>query len=196
MTSGRGGSGRAGRSAGGSPPGREDLLTAIERMAGVPVLVIGDLVLDEFEYGEIGRVSREAPVLILEHRRTDRLPGGGANAAANISALGGRAAVIGRVGNDEAGTQLSAMTLYSPITSAGVTLPTISINPRIIESLTNVRLFNPVDGSAGVIYNETTAMTVSAFGVLGPKGLTINVTQAVTAGDKFSFHWAIESAII
>ena len=107
MTAAPGGSGSDRRSTGGARPGREGLLAAIERMEGVPVLVVGDLVLDEFEYGEIGRVSREAPVLILEHRRTDRLPGGGANAAANISALGGRAAVVGRIGTDEAGTQLS-----------------------------------------------------------------------------------------
>ena len=107
MTHGPGKSGRERRPAGGAHPRREDLLQAIERMEGVTVLVVGDLVLDEFEYGEIGRVSREAPVLILEHRRTDRLPGGGANAAANIAALGGCAAVVGRVGPDEAGTQLS-----------------------------------------------------------------------------------------
>ncbi|MCZ6695365.1 MAG: PfkB family carbohydrate kinase [Acidobacteria bacterium] len=107
MTRGTGGSGRDRRTAGGSRPGREELLEGIARMEGVSVLVVGDLVLDEFEYGEIGRVSREAPVLILNHRRTDRLPGGGANAAANIIALGGRAAVVGRLGPDEAGTHLS-----------------------------------------------------------------------------------------
>jgi rfaE bifunctional protein kinase chain/domain len=88
---------------------RERLLQTIERMAGVRVLVLADLVLDEFEYGEIGRVSREAPVLILDHRRTDRLPGGGANAANNLRALGGRPVVVGRVGADEPGDHLLAL---------------------------------------------------------------------------------------
>jgi rfaE bifunctional protein kinase chain/domain len=87
-------------------PTRDELLRAIERMAGTPVLVAADLVLDEFEYGTIERVSREAPVLILRHDRTDRLPGGGANAAANLRSLGGEPHVVGRVGHDEAGEAL------------------------------------------------------------------------------------------
>ncbi len=88
---------------------RETLLRAIDRMAGVRVLVVADLVLDEFEYGEIDRVSREAPVLILTHRRTDRLPGGGANAVNNLASLGGSPLVIGRVGTDEAGEHLVSL---------------------------------------------------------------------------------------
>jgi rfaE bifunctional protein kinase chain/domain len=83
------------------------LLHAIDRMTGVRVLVVGDLVLDEFEYGEIGRVSREAPVLILNHRSTDRLPGGGANAANNIRELGGMPIVVGRLGEDPPGETLT-----------------------------------------------------------------------------------------
>jgi rfaE bifunctional protein kinase chain/domain len=82
-------------------------LHAIERMAGVRVLVVGDLVLDEFEYGQIGRVSREAPVLILNHHRTDRLPGGGANAANNIRELGGSPFIVGRLGEDPPGEALT-----------------------------------------------------------------------------------------
>ncbi|HZM70268.1 MAG TPA: PfkB family carbohydrate kinase [Candidatus Cryosericum sp.] len=85
---------------------RDRLLRAIDRMEGVPVLVVADLVLDIFEYGAIGRISREAPVLILDHVRTDRLPGGGANAVHNLATLGGRPIVVGRVGADEAGEQL------------------------------------------------------------------------------------------
>ncbi len=85
---------------------RHSLLEAIDRMAGVSILVVADLVLDEFEYGEIDRVSREAPVLILSHRKTDRLPGGGANAVNNLASLEGRPLVVGRVGRDEAGDRL------------------------------------------------------------------------------------------
>lgn len=90
-------------------PDRRDLLRAIDRMADIPVLVVADLVLDEFEYGEIDRVSREAPVLILAHRRTDRLPGGGANAVANVRSLDGRPIVVGRVGADEPGEALAGL---------------------------------------------------------------------------------------
>jgi D-glycero-beta-D-manno-heptose-7-phosphate kinase len=90
-------------------PTRKDLLGIIDRMFGVRVLVVADLVLDEFEYGRIGRISREAPVLILDHVRTDRVPGGGANAVHNLCALGGRPVVVGRVGSDEAGDRLVAL---------------------------------------------------------------------------------------
>jgi rfaE bifunctional protein kinase chain/domain len=92
-----------------APPSRRRLLEAIDGMAGTRVLVVADLVLDEFEYGEIDRVSREAPVLILAHRRTDRLPGGGANAAHNVQALDGLPIVVGRVGRDAAGDALLAL---------------------------------------------------------------------------------------
>jgi D-glycero-beta-D-manno-heptose-7-phosphate kinase len=88
---------------------RDSLLAAIDRMGGVRVLVVADLVLDEFEYGEIDRVSREAPVLILTHRGTARLPGGGANAVSNLSALDGKPLVVGRVGGDEAGDHLISL---------------------------------------------------------------------------------------
>ena len=70
------------------------------------IVVVGDMVADQFLYGEISRVSREAPVLILRHERTETVPGGAANCAANLASLGGRAAIVGVVGGDEAGRAL------------------------------------------------------------------------------------------
>lgn len=70
------------------------------------VAVAGDLVADEFIYGQIERVSREAPVLILGYDSTEMIPGGAGNAAANVAALGGRVSVVGVVGRDEAGRGL------------------------------------------------------------------------------------------
>lgn len=100
---------------------RASLLAAVDRMQGVRVLVVADLVLDVFEYGRIGRISREAPVLILDHVRTDRLPGGGANAVNNLCALGGRPIVVGRVGADEAGEALLGMLVAAGAEVGGVT---------------------------------------------------------------------------
>lgn len=78
----------------------------VERFKGKTVVVFGDFVADEFQFGDISRVSREAPVLILRHRETEILPGGGANAANNFSALGAKALPITAVGDDPAGHAL------------------------------------------------------------------------------------------
>lgn len=86
---------------------RGDRLESLLRsFAARRVVVLGDLVADQFLYGEISRVSREAPVLILRHERTDTTPGGAANCAVNLAALGARALLIGVVGDDEAGGAL------------------------------------------------------------------------------------------
>ena len=66
------------------------LAECVEKFSSKTVVLFGDFVADEFQFGEISRVSREAPVLILRHRETQVVPGGGANAANNLSALGAR----------------------------------------------------------------------------------------------------------
>ena len=70
------------------------------------ILAVADLVADEFVFGEIARVSREAPVLILKQRESRYVPGGGANAIYNLAALGARVLPVGVVGDDEAGRAL------------------------------------------------------------------------------------------
>jgi D-glycero-beta-D-manno-heptose-7-phosphate kinase len=70
------------------------------------LLVIGDTIADRFVYGEISRVSREAPVFILRHEHTETTPGGAANCAANLAALGARVALVSVIGKDEPGRVL------------------------------------------------------------------------------------------
>ena len=70
------------------------------------VAVVGDVVADEFVYGRVSRVSREAPVLILKHRERSVVPGGGANAVCNLAALGVSVLPVGVVGDDEPGRLL------------------------------------------------------------------------------------------
>jgi rfaE bifunctional protein kinase chain/domain len=82
------------------------LLQLIDQLAGRRVVIAGDLIADEFIYGEIARVSREAPVLILNYDSTEVVPGGAGNAAGNVATLGGGAAIVGLVGRDEAGRRL------------------------------------------------------------------------------------------
>jgi len=88
-------------------PSREALLDLVDRFRRRKVAVIGDLVLDEYWVGRSSRISREAPVLILEHEGERHVPGGAANAAMNVRALGGVALVVGRVGGDPAGRTLA-----------------------------------------------------------------------------------------
>lgn len=82
------------------------LLDVVSAFSRQTVCVLGDFVLDEFVSGEISRVSREAPVLILRHRRSEIYPGGGANAAMNLAALGARVLAVGAVGDDVGGQAL------------------------------------------------------------------------------------------
>jgi rfaE bifunctional protein kinase chain/domain len=92
-----------------SQSGTADLLALaeiVERFTGKRVVVLGDFVADSFQYGDITRVSREAPVLILRHRETRILPGGAANATNNFSALGARVMPITVIGEDPAGDWL------------------------------------------------------------------------------------------
>ena len=70
------------------------------------VLVVGDLVADEYVYGQTDRVSREAPVLVVRHESTEVKLGGAANAAANARALGAEVTVVGAVGDDALGAEL------------------------------------------------------------------------------------------
>jgi rfaE bifunctional protein kinase chain/domain len=78
----------------------------VEAFPQATVTVLGDLVADEFVFGEISRVSREAPVLILKHRERMVVPGGGANAIYNLAELGVNVLPVGVVGEDEAGKLL------------------------------------------------------------------------------------------
>jgi rfaE bifunctional protein kinase chain/domain len=91
------------------PSSSVDLLALadfVEQFSSKTVVLFGDFVADEFQFGEISRVSREAPVLILRHRETQLFPGGGANAANNFAALGTRVFPISAVGDDPAGNAL------------------------------------------------------------------------------------------
>src|ERR1022692_272168 len=84
----------------------ERLRRIVESFPKITVTVAGDMVADEFIFGEISRLSREAPVLILRHRERTVTPGGGANAVSNLADLGVNVLPVGVVGEDEAGRLL------------------------------------------------------------------------------------------
>jgi len=91
--------------------------------AGSRVVVIGDLIADEYIVGRVARVSREAPVLILEYDSTQMVPGGAGNAAANVAALGGRVTLITLLGRDDAGRRVREA-LPAGVSRRGLLTPT------------------------------------------------------------------------
>ena len=76
---------------------------AIENWQGKKVVLLGDIIADEYLYGEINRISREAPVFIIEYDHHEYCPGGAGNTALQIKALGGEPIPIGMIGDDEEG---------------------------------------------------------------------------------------------
>ena len=102
------------------PKETERLRKIVESFAKITVTVVGDLVADEFVFGEISRVSREAPVLILKHRERTVVPGGGANAINNLADLGVNVLPVGVVGDDEAGRLLLKAFRHKRIPLSGI----------------------------------------------------------------------------
>lgn len=100
------------------------LFQLLECFSQARVLVVGDLTLDEFITGQVERISREAPVLILRHETTRQLPGGGANAAYNLAKLGAQVKVVGLFGQDDQGRSL-----HQIFDAAGIDTQGILIDP-------------------------------------------------------------------
>jgi D-beta-D-heptose 7-phosphate kinase / D-beta-D-heptose 1-phosphate adenosyltransferase len=86
-----------------------DLEAAIPRLAHANVLIVGDVMLDRYIYGDVTRISTDAPVPILTIDREVQMPGGAGNVLRNLTALGAAAAFITVVGDDEAGSALTAL---------------------------------------------------------------------------------------
>lgn len=95
----------------------------VDRLLGRRVLVVGDLMLDEYLRGEVTRISPEAPVPVLEVRAHETRLGGAANAAANIQALGGATFLVGVVGKDETAATLGERLSAAAITSTCIPDP-------------------------------------------------------------------------
>jgi rfaE bifunctional protein kinase chain/domain len=102
------------------PKETDRLRKIVEAFPKTTVTVLGDLVADEFVYGEISRVSREAPVLILKHRERTLVPGGGANAVCNLADLDVNVLPVGVIGDDEPGRLLIKAFRHKHIAVSGV----------------------------------------------------------------------------
>jgi D-glycero-beta-D-manno-heptose-7-phosphate kinase len=103
-----------------SPKPSDHLRKIVEAFPRLTITVLGDMVADEFVFGEISRVSREAPVLILRHRERTVVPGGGANAVNNLAELGVNVLPVGVVGNDDPGRLLLRSFRHKQIPVTGI----------------------------------------------------------------------------
>src|SRR5918996_4292032 len=99
---------------------QERLVNTVRRFGDRKLLIIGDAIADRFVYGGISRVSREAPVFILRHEHTETVPGGAANCAMNLAALGANVSLIAVVGKDEAGSALRERLAAIGVDTAGI----------------------------------------------------------------------------
>jgi len=119
------------------------LCKIVESFPKVTITVLADLVADEFVFGEISRVSREAPVLILRHRDRKIVPGGGANAIYNLADLGVNVLPVGVVGEDEAGKLLLRAFRHKRIPVSGV------LKDRSYPTVTKTRILAGFAHTAG-----------------------------------------------
>jgi len=115
------------------PPNRLDELIA--GCAQARVLVVGDVMLDQYIWGHVGRISPEAPVPVVEFDRENYMPGGAANVARNVHTLGAKTELLGHVGRDEAAGRLRALLGEQDIACTGLLASparTTSVKTRII----------------------------------------------------------------
>jgi rfaE bifunctional protein kinase chain/domain len=113
---------------------QERLISIVKRFPQRRIIVIGDSVADQFVYGAISRVSREAPVFILRHEHTETVPGGAANCALNLASLGAKVSLISVAGDDEAGRAL-----VEKLNAAGVDCSGVLTSPAL-RTTTKVRI--------------------------------------------------------
>jgi rfaE bifunctional protein kinase chain/domain len=112
----------------------ERLISLIRSFPRRRILVVGDVVADRFIFGVISRVSREAPVLILQHEQTETVPGGAANCAVNLAALGANVSLVSAAGKDEAG-----QALFERLEAAGVNCQGLLLSDQL-RTTTKVRV--------------------------------------------------------
>jgi len=113
---------------------QERLIGVIRRFPQKKVLVVGDSIADQFVFGAISRVSREAPVFILKHEHTATIPGGAANCAMNLAALGASVSLVSVAGEDEAGGALT-----EKLESAGIDCSGLAASSTL-QTTTKVRI--------------------------------------------------------
>lgn len=155
---------------------KDKIISGIRKLNNASVLVVGDLALDEMIYGDAERISREAPVLILQHTHTKLILGGASNAAHNVSTLNdGKVGVIGVCGDDYYSTLLFDTFNKANINCEGIvkdksrkTIVKTRISGSITTSITQ-QIVRVDRQSSGNISPETEKMLIDKIKKLLPE---------------------------
>ncbi|MBF0538728.1 MAG: D-glycero-beta-D-manno-heptose-7-phosphate kinase [Nitrospirae bacterium] len=178
-----------------------ELSDALGAFRGKRILIVGDIILDHFVWGQVNRISPEAPVPVVEVQRESYLLGGAGNVANNIISLGGSAAIVGVIGDDHHGQIISELLKDNGIEQAGVfydTRPT-TIKTRVIAHHQQVVRFDRedarhIDGNMlrglgdfigqGIGHYDGVIVSDYKKGVISPR-LIQTILGHTQAGDKF-----------
>ena len=157
----------------------ERLLNIIGRFSDQRIVLLGDSIADRFLHGSISRVSREAPVFILRHEQTETLPGGAANCAMNLVALGARVCLISLTGADEPGKELRAKLEAASVDISGV------IVSEKVPTTTKVRILagHPQSSKQQVIRIDYDGAPISDLEL--SEAITTKLKQSLKAGNAF-----------
>jgi len=109
-----------------------DLLTLVERFRGARIFVVGDLILDHYIWGDVSRISPEAPVVVVNVDKEERSLGGAGNVVNNLIELGAEVAVAGAVGEDDEGIRLCGMLESKGVNTSGIV--TIGGRPTTVKT--------------------------------------------------------------
>lgn len=157
----------------------ERLVNIIGRFSDQRIVLLGDSIADRFLHGSISRVSREAPVFILRHEQTETLPGGAANCAMNLVALGARVCLISVTGADEPGRELRAK-----LEAAGVDISGVIVSDKV-QTTTKVRILagHPQSSKQQVIRIDYDGAPISDPELR--ETITTKLKQSINAGNAF-----------
>jgi D-beta-D-heptose 7-phosphate kinase / D-beta-D-heptose 1-phosphate adenosyltransferase len=171
-----------------------DIEAALKLIPAQTVLCVGDLMLDDFVYGEVSRISPEAPAPVLAVTRSELVVGGAGNVARNIAALGARCIFVGVVGDDEPGRTLAAKLESEPSVECHLVADRSRPTTRKVRFVSehhsthllraDWELAKPVDGATekAVLEAALAALPRAASVVLSDYGkgvLTTNVIRAL-----------------
>lgn len=146
---------------------KTDLLDALEKIQGLPVLVIGDLIIDRYVWGAVDRISAEAPVPVVDINKVENRLGGAGNVAHNLRALGAKPTICGIIGDDDEGKELLSILQVLDIPQNGIVLdrhrPT-SLKTRIIAQRQQmVRIDRELRSPMAAAQSEAFAALVDAL---------------------------------